>query len=51
MRKRGYISGTRKIRAPGGKRFQHPRMVYTNNFHKVGTGADVIDITTKEKLA
>ena len=51
MRDRHYIIGHRKKKAPDGKRFQHPRMIYTNRFHLVGAGAEVIDLPTWIKSA
>jgi hypothetical protein len=51
MRERGYISAYRTRRDPGGGRLLHPRMIYTNQFHLVGSGAEVIDITTRKRTA
>jgi hypothetical protein len=30
--------------------FEHPRLIYTNKFSQSGTAADIIDLTTREKL-
>jgi hypothetical protein len=51
MRDRGYVTGERKKRAPTGERLQHPRMIYTNHFHRPAGAAPVIDINTRQKLA
>lgn len=51
MRDRGHISGHRGTKAPTGKRLLHPRMIYTNGFHLVGAGAEVIDIVTRKRMA
>ena len=51
MRDLGYIDAERKKKAPDGRRLLHPRMIYTNNFHRIGAGAEVIDLKTRIKLA
>jgi hypothetical protein len=51
MRELGYIFGERKKKAPDGKRFEHPRMIYTNEFHLVGAGAEIIDLTARIQSA
>ncbi|MGH9090288.1 MAG: hypothetical protein ACRDZR_02735 [Acidimicrobiales bacterium] len=51
MRDRGYISGHRTKRNPAGGRFLHPRVMYTNQFDRVGAEAEVIDITTHRRTA
>jgi|GEM_PF-1576737 len=51
MRRRGYVDAERKRVGPDGRRFQHPRLIYTNRFNRVGMTADVIDLATREKLA
>lgn len=48
---RSYVTGERKKRAPTGERLQHPRMIYTNHFHRPAGAAPVIDISTRQKLA
>jgi hypothetical protein len=51
MRDRGYISADRKKKGPDGRRFQHPRLIYTNRFNASGNTATVIDIATRTRLA
>lgn len=51
MRKLHYVDGVRRKKSPEGKRFDHPRMIYTNKFHLVGAGAKVIDLTSRIKSA
>jgi hypothetical protein len=51
MRRRGHILGQRTKKNPDGGRFLHPRMVYTNQFHLVGAGAEVIDLASRRLTA
>jgi len=51
MRQLGYIDSERKRRSPEGKKFQHPRLIYTNKFNSIGATAEVIDIATRVKTA
>jgi hypothetical protein len=48
MRERGYVDAVRRKKSPDGKRFEHPRLIYTNRFNQVGA-AEVIDITARIK--
>ena len=51
MRKLGFVEGVRRRRSPDGDRFVHPRMIYTNRFSSAGATAEIIDMTSREKLA
>lgn len=50
MRRRGYIAAERRKRSPEGKRFLHPRMIYTNQFDSIGS-ATIIDLSEHFKTA
>ena len=51
MRVRGHILGRRTKKNPDGGRFLHPRMVYSNQFHLLGAGAEVIDLASRRLTA